>query len=63
MPEKTAVTCLGCGAEMNRHAEKVDHDPLGEDAPGWDGALGGVLFEFHSCAECHATEQRPVAPD
>jgi len=60
MAQERTVTCPGCGAAMNRHAEKLAHDPRGESASAWDAALDGVLLEFHSCPQCGAMEERPA---
>jgi hypothetical protein len=55
------LTCPGCGAEMNFHAEKVDY---GTDAPEGqpiDPAFGGIVEEFHTCPDCSRTVTRPAA--
>ena len=44
------VPCPGCGAAMNRHAEKVVHPA--EAAEVVDPALGGVVLETHTCPGC-----------
>lgn len=50
------MICPKCGAEMNRHAEKVDS--AGTD--GFDSELGGVLMEFHTCPSCGFVAERPA---
>lgn len=54
MTERARITCPACGAEMNRHAEKVDSS--GTD--GFDSELGGVLMEFHTCPACGLVVER-----
>jgi C4-type Zn-finger protein len=56
MRERTKMICPVCGAEMNRHAEKVDYS-----APGaFDPDFGGVLMEFHTCPRCGFIVERPA---
>ena len=61
MSERGKMVCPDCGAEMNRHAEKVDHTAGDDAAEGFDPALGGVVEEFHTCPDCGRTHTRPGA--
>ena len=54
MTERPRITCPACGAEMNRHAEKVDSS----GTEGFDSELGGVLMEFHTCPACGLVVER-----
>ncbi len=47
-----------CGAQMNRHAEKLVHDV---DPARADATLGGVLVEVYRCPRCGAGAAREVA--
>ena len=49
-----------CGAEMNRHAEKVDYSAALADPSLFDPALGGALEEFHTCPNCKNVVERPA---
>ena len=50
------MICPKCGAEMNKHAVKVDY---GEDDPTMvDNVIGGVMKEVHTCPKCRDTEMR-----
>jgi len=59
MTVSTSMPCPGCGAAMNRHAEK-----LVEGADGQMPAGGGedTLLEAFSCPQCGENVSRPVAP-
>ena len=61
MDERGKMVCPECGAEMNRHAEKVDYTAGDDGAEGFDPALGGVVEEFHTCPDCGHTLARPAA--
>ena len=53
------ILCPRCGAETNRHAEKVDFG----QSPGesvLDAALGGAVAEFHTCPGCRYVVERRV---
>jgi predicted RNA-binding Zn-ribbon protein involved in translation (DUF1610 family) len=54
------LRCPRCGAEMNRHAEKLVHPESAEEAASMDAALGGVLMEAHACPACGNVEGRRV---
>ena len=41
------IVCSDCGAEMNRHAMKIDYS-VGDD----------VVQEVHACPECNRSELR-----
>lgn len=56
--EAEKITCPKCGAEMNRHAEKIDYTVGHADASASDAELGGVVLEFHTCPECGQTLSR-----
>ena len=53
-----AIRCPGCGATMNRHAEKVDYSWAPESPGEADPAFDGVLVEFHTCPACGYVEER-----
>lgn len=59
MAEPESLECPGCGARMNRHAEKVDYRGLDALREWRDG---GVLAEFHACTRpgCGFTLERPA---
>jgi uncharacterized protein with PIN domain len=59
--ERERMVCPDCGAEMNRHAEKVDYTSDDDGAEGFDPALGGRVEEFHTCPDCGRTHARPAA--
>ena len=50
--------CPKCGAEMNRHAEKLVHPETAAEARRVDPALGGLLEETHACPQCGSIEAR-----
>ena len=56
----TRLRCSKCGAEMNRHAEKVVHPAGAEELRLVDAALGGLLEETHACPNCGNVESRRV---
>ncbi|HEX7957178.1 MAG TPA: hypothetical protein VF508_09555 [Pyrinomonadaceae bacterium] len=60
MAEGGKMVCPDCGAEMNRHAEKVDYGAGAEGEEGFDPALGGLVEEFHTCPDCGRTHTRPA---
>jgi C4-type Zn-finger protein len=61
MLERRRIRCPGCGAEMNRHAEKVDYSWTLEVAAAADPAFEGVLVEFHTCPACGYIEERTAS--
>jgi len=61
MRDSNKLRCQ-CGAEMNRHEEKLDLSAGLSDPGSVDTALGGVLEEFHTCADCGHVEERKVPP-
>lgn len=56
MSDSTKLRCP-CGAEMNRHAEKIDFSAGLSDSGPVD-ELGGVLAEFHTCPRCGNVEEQ-----
>ena len=54
------LRCPKCGAEMNRHAEKLVHPADLVEAQRIDSALGGLLEETHACPRCGNIESRRV---
>jgi ribosomal protein S27AE len=58
MTERGKMVCPDCGAEMNRHAEKLDYTVESSDAEAFDPELGGVVQELHTCPECGRTLSR-----
>ena len=61
MAEPRKIRCPTCGAEMNRHAEKVDYSRALEEGSVGDPAFEGVLVEFHTCPACGDVEERTVS--
>lgn len=57
MSDTTKLRCP-CGAEMNRHAEKIDFSAGPSDPGSMDEGLGGILAEFHTCPNCGNVEKR-----
>jgi predicted RNA-binding Zn-ribbon protein involved in translation (DUF1610 family) len=58
MMKHAKIPCPGCGAPMNRHAEKVDYAAGLSHPDAVDPALGGVLEEIHLCPACGETVAR-----
>jgi predicted RNA-binding Zn-ribbon protein involved in translation (DUF1610 family) len=56
MPAK--LQCPKCGAEMNRHAEKLVYSDRRDDGHQFDPMLGGVIEETHACPACGNVESR-----
>jgi predicted RNA-binding Zn-ribbon protein involved in translation (DUF1610 family) len=54
------MKCPKCGAEMNRHAEKLIHPESVAEARRADPALGGLIEETHACPVCGNIEARRV---
>jgi hypothetical protein len=54
------LRCSKCGAEMNRHAEKLVHPENAAELRLMDAALGGLLEETHACPRCGNVESRRV---
>jgi len=55
------MICPRCGAEMNRHAEKIDYAAGRGEPDAFDPELGGVVEEFHTCPGCGLTLSRRAA--
>jgi uncharacterized protein (DUF2225 family) len=55
------IRCPFCGAEMNRHAEKIDYSRALEEGAVGDAAFEGVLVEFHTCPACDYVEERTAS--
>jgi len=51
------MMCPNCGVAMNHHGDKVLYEEAGA-VGGHDSALGGAVFEFHSCPQCGGTATR-----
>ena len=60
MSERKKLRCPGCGAEMNRHAEKIDSSRSVAEGYG-NPAFEGVLVEFHTCPACGYVEERTAS--
>jgi ribosomal protein S27AE len=60
MPSTTKLRCSKCGAEMNRHAEKLVYSDNTADTRLIDPALGGLIEETHACPRCGNVESRRV---
>jgi uncharacterized C2H2 Zn-finger protein len=54
------LRCPRCGAEMNRHAEKLVHPESAAELRLMDAALGGLLEETYACPRCGNVESRRV---
>ena len=52
------MRCGKCGAEMNRHAEKLVFTGVPVEAGGADAVLGGVIEETYACPACGNVEAR-----
>lgn len=52
------MRCPKCGAEMNRHAEKLVYPETAAEARRADPALGGLIEEMHACPNCGNVEAR-----
>jgi len=52
------LRCPKCGAEMNRHAEKLVYPENAAEARRVDSVLGGLLEETHACPRCGNIESR-----
>jgi len=52
------MICPKCGAEMNRHAMKIDYSI--DDSKSVEAVFGGALKEVHTCPECGHLEMRAV---
>jgi ribosomal protein S27AE len=58
MAEANPMICPGCEVPMNHHADKLRKETYRDEASAFDGALGGVTEEFHTCPQCGKTESR-----
>jgi predicted RNA-binding Zn-ribbon protein involved in translation (DUF1610 family) len=56
------MKCPNCGADMNRHAEKIDYPAALREPESMDVVLGGVIEEFHTCPQCGANASRRGEP-
>ena len=57
----TPMTCDGCGATMNAHAEKPVV-PMGTaEALSANLALDGIIEEIHQCPRCGRVQSRRAA--
>jgi predicted RNA-binding Zn-ribbon protein involved in translation (DUF1610 family) len=54
----TRMRCPKCGAEMNRHAEKLVYAGSAAEARRADAILGGLIEETHACPTCGNVEAR-----
>jgi ribosomal protein S27AE len=54
------MRCKKCGAEMNRHAEKLVFPAVAAEAGKVDDLLGGVIEETHGCPRCGNVEARRI---
>ncbi len=54
------LSCPECGAEMNRHAEKLVHPENAAELRQVDAVMGGLLEETHACPGCGHVESRRV---
>lgn len=54
------MRCPKCGAQMNRHAEKLVFPADPAEARRADGLLGGLIEETHGCPRCGNVEARRV---
>jgi predicted RNA-binding Zn-ribbon protein involved in translation (DUF1610 family) len=59
-PRIARMTCPGCGAEMNPHAEKPVVPMPDVETSRVDWALGVLLEEVHQCPACGWVESRRV---
>jgi predicted RNA-binding Zn-ribbon protein involved in translation (DUF1610 family) len=55
------LRCPKCGAEMNRHAEKLVHPGSSAELGPVDPDLGGLLEETHACPVCGQVESVRVS--
>jgi predicted RNA-binding Zn-ribbon protein involved in translation (DUF1610 family) len=58
MAPVTRLRCPKCGAQMNRHAEKLVYSDNPAEAQRMDPALGGLIEETHACPGCGNIESR-----
>jgi len=61
MLQQRRIRCPVCGAEMNRHAEKVDYSWTPEEPEAADTAFEGALVEFHTCPAGGWVEERAAS--
>jgi ribosomal protein S27AE len=52
------MTCGGCGATMNPHAEKPIVPVADEEVGEIDWAVGGIVEEVHQCPGCGWVQAR-----
>ena len=56
--KQNPMNCSKCGAVMNEHAERAFDPRSLEEVQKMDVALGGVVYEVHSCPACGASASR-----
>ena len=54
------MTCPGCGAKMNPHAEKPVDPVTRAETERMDAAVGALIEEIHQCPNCHNVQSRRV---
>ena len=57
-PTISPMTCDGCGATMNAHAEKPVVPVGGAEAASAEGALYVIVEEIHQCPRCGRVQSR-----
>ena len=64
MPEASRIVCPHCGAEMNRHAEKLNTAAMLNEPEEMDPDLEGILEEIHTWPRCGTiVARRPTASE
>jgi predicted RNA-binding Zn-ribbon protein involved in translation (DUF1610 family) len=58
MSGAATITCPKCGAQMNRHAEKLVYPESAVEARRMDSELGGLIQETFGCPNCGNVETR-----
>ena len=56
------MNCPGCGAVMNRHAEKVVLPRTPAEVAAVDAGLDGAVVAEYACAPCGTLAVQLVAP-
>ena len=59
MSQESKLRCPLCGADMNRHATKVDYGT--DDLETGDPVFGGELKEAYYCPHCGHTELKAAS--
>ena len=52
------MTCGGCGATMNPHAEKPVEPVTRLETERMDASVGALIEEIHQCPDCHNVHSR-----